>query len=156
MADEIKNIKDVADSDKLAGDLETGKKVTLFRCAGTGLFFPSDYLENWGIKYGFSLGRDPVSECLETMWSVGVVMPKDFKSEEQLMYPVRQGNHQVDAFVMTKAAADNIKRTGQMAILGIDDPFMIKRAKIIRNKQLKNKNRLLQTYLNVNGVRNNA
>jgi len=148
----MENIKNVTDLENLSSDLETGKKVTLFRCAGTGLFFPSDYSDSWGIKYGIGLGRKVVSECLESMWTVGIDVPKKLKSPEQIMVPLRQGNHQVDAYVMSKEAAKAIKDSGQMAICACDDPFMDKRAKVIRNKQLKNKNRLLQTFLNVKGV----
>lgn len=38
--------------------------VKAYRCNRTGLMFPADYVDQWGIKYGIGLGSKPVSEAL--------------------------------------------------------------------------------------------
>ncbi len=46
------------------------KKVIAFRCARTGMFFPADYQEGWGKKYGVGLGPVPVSEALTNNYAM--------------------------------------------------------------------------------------
>lgn len=137
------NLKSITDSHKLTDDIVTGSKVLMFRCSGSGLFFPSDYLQEWGRKYGIGLGSSPVSECLETDWYANVAIPKNLRTLEQIMYPVYQGNHQVDAFILSPEGAQQAAK----AVLFSEDPFMDKRAKIIRDKQMNNVNGKLKHYV---------
>lgn len=41
-------------------------KIKVYRCGHSGLYFPGDYAEKWGMFYGRGLGPTPVSECLNT------------------------------------------------------------------------------------------
>lgn len=140
------NLKSITDSHNLTDDIVSGSKVLMFRCSGSGLFFPADYLEQWGRKYGIGLGKAPVSECLETDWYANVAIPKNLRSIDQIMYPVYQANHQVDAFILSPEGAAK----AQKAILLSEDPFMDARAKIIRGKQLENVNGKLRHYVHSN------
>jgi len=148
----IRDLKSITDSSKLKDDILSGEKVQLFRCAGSGLYFPSDYLEMWGRKYGLGLGPVVVSECLETEWQAGVAIPKDIKSPTQIMFPLKQGNHQVDAYIVKSADIVNFQKEYQFAVLIFLDAFMEKRAGIIRDKQLRNKNGRLAATMGVNGM----
>lgn len=132
----VENLKTITDQHKLTDAIVSGEKVIRFRCSGSGLFFPADYLKEWGRKYGHGLGASPVSECLETDWYQECAIPKNMRSVSQIMYPVKQGGHQVDAFILSKEASEQVN----MAIKFTDDPFGALRAKIIRDKQLNNPN----------------
>ena len=145
----IANLKSITDSQNLTDAIVKGEKVQLFRCAGSGLFFPGDYLNEWGRKYGHGLGRTPVSECLETDWYREVAQPDNLLNEEQIMYPIMQGNHPIDAYIVDLESFKGIVEGGQMAVLMKDDPFLVSRAKILRNKQLENPNKRLKTFLNI-------
>jgi len=139
------NLKSITDSAGLKDDLVNGKKVQFFRCAGTGLFFPSDYVRMWGRMYGSGLGKAVVSECLETNWEAPLAIPMHIRRPEQVMYPLQQGGHQVDAWIIGAAEA----KQALAAILMADDPFIEERGMLIRNKQLANKNGRLKTALSV-------
>jgi len=138
----VKSLKTVTDRlDKLDALMGGGLELH-FRCASSGKFFPGDYIAEWGRKYGIGLGKQPVSECLYTMYEMKPAIPASLRNVNQIMYPV--GNHyaQVDAHFLPKGFVN-----GGSAILMIDDPFMIKRAEIIREKQIKNPNRLLASIV---------
>jgi len=123
--------------------IQSGEKVVLYQCQGTGLYFPGDYLEMWGRKYGHGLGKKPVSECLESNYTRKVAFPKKLKNVEQIMFPLEHGNHDIDAVIMSPEEAKKCKP----AILMINDPFMQKRGKLLRQKQLDNKNGLLKQLI---------
>jgi len=122
--------------------------VTLFRCAGSGLFFPPDYVEQWGRKYGKGLGPRVVSEVMETDWQRPCAIPKNLRSPDQVMYPMGNRCAQVDAITMTE---DEAKKS-PMAVLLADDPFYVKIAKLVRDKQLKNSNGRLKAVLGTKNI----
>jgi len=131
-----KQLLSITDSHDLTDSIQKGEKVILFRCAGSGLYFPGDYLELWGRKYGHGLGRHVVSECLETDWYSPVAIPQNLRTPTQIMFPMKQGEHQVDAAIMSQKEAQRCKP----AVLQINDPYYDLIAKIIRDKQLANRN----------------
>jgi hypothetical protein len=141
-------IKTITDGSGLTDDLMSGKKVLLFMCTHSGLYFPSDYLKEWGRKYGHGLGASPVSECLETLWEHPVANPKNLRSADQIMYPVGHHYGQVDAVIMPAAEA----KTATSAIFMIEDPYMELRSRIIREKQMKNPNGRLKASVNSRGL----
>lgn len=117
-------------------------KVTAYRCQGTGLYFPDDYIENWGRNYGKGLGNRPVSECLQTKWNSPIADPgPNIRNKTQIMFPVGVGFHGID-----RVEVEESEFKANRAITMKEDPFMEKRAEIIRNKQMNNKNGRLKAY----------
>jgi len=114
-----------------------------FQCQGTGLLFPGDFRKNWGRGgYGSGLGNEPVSECLETSWNSKVSKPANLQNVDQIMYPVNCPRYPLQRIELKEPA-----KADQMAILMKDDPNYNKRAEIIREKQMNNKNGLLKAQL---------
>lgn len=93
-----------------------------FRCSRTGLLFPSDYIEEWGRKYGIGLGPVPISEALVNDYQ------RDIAGD---MHGLSVSRAQVDMVEVTEE--EFLKN---QAILDIDDPKLKMRAEIMRNKQL--------------------
>jgi len=137
-----KNLKTVTDSRKDIDGLQSGKMQLWFRCSQSGLYYPADYIAQWGRKYGIGLGKAPVSESLYTMWEQKVANPARLKSVTQIMYPLGVSKAQVDSHIVP---ANFIN--GSAAIIDLDDPFMDERAGIVREKQFHNKNGKLRALL---------
>lgn len=98
-----------------------------FRCSRTGVFFPADYVEEWGRKYGIGLGPVPVSEALVNDYmSKPVVSP-----EGKAMHPIGTCRAQVDLVEVTEEEFNKSK-----AVLASEDVSYNKRAVIMRDKQL--------------------
>lgn len=112
--------------------------VAAFRCSRTGLYYPSDYVEEWGRKYGHGLGPVPVSEALINNYDSPVC---DGRSTDQTMHSLSTSKAQID-FVMVEEAEYKSK----MAILAIDDDGMSKRAPLMRDKQLQKSSRLAAMF----------
>lgn len=149
-----KNLKSITDSHKLTDDLQSKKKTLLFRCAGSGLYFPGNYVEQWGRKYGIGLGPNVLSECLETDWNAPCAVPENLRTPEQIMFPVKQGGHQVDAYIVpTEQIEAQFADFDSFAVVAKLDPYIVKRGMIVRNKQLENKNGRLKAIMAVNGIR---
>jgi len=89
-----------------------------------------------------------VSECLETNWHQKVPKFEDVKYVEQVMFPVGYGYHPIDSVFIDKSEADK----GIMAVLKINDQAMVRRAGIIRNKQMNHRNGRLKALLAVNRI----
>jgi len=147
-ADVEKSLKSVTDSLKHLDALIKGEKRQLFRCVGTGLYFPPNYIEEWGRLFGIGYGPKPVSECLETNWHQKVPEFDDIKYVEQVMCPVGIAYHPIDNVIIDKNESDK----GTMAVLVINDQAMVRRAGIIRNKQMNHKNGRLRALLAVNRI----
>jgi|WetSurMetagenome_2_1015567.scaffolds.fasta_scaffold10728_5 hypothetical protein len=108
--------------------------VKAFRCSRTGLYFPGDYVEEWGRKYGQNaIGSQPVSEALITDYSADPVAGPDGKT----MHPMVQCRAQVDYCEVEEETFMN-----NQAILHSDDQMYKKRAEIMRYKQLLKSNRV--------------
>ncbi len=102
----------------------------VYKCNRCGTFFPDDYYDNWGRKYGIGLGPTPVCEALDSKYDVppiaSVMDPSTF------MHPVGvcRGN----------VIAADVDEATPTATLAIDDPYMIKRAAIMKEKQISKSN----------------
>lgn len=112
----------------------------MFFCGHSRLFLPGDYLKEWGRLYGIGLGPDPVSEVLDTDYETAPpeITPR-IRSIEQIMHPVRSSRAQVDFIMVAPGKAI------EKAVLEIEDPYMDRRAPIVRAKQLKNPRGRLRT-----------
>lgn len=108
----------------------------VFRCSRTGLYYPSDYVENWGRKYGIGLGPVPISEALTNQYEETVAESDDMSKS---MHPVGVSRAQIDCVDVSDEEYENNK-----AILAIDDPKMHQRSTIMRDKQLQ-KSRKMQS-----------
>lgn len=108
--------------------------VMAFHCNHSGLYFPSDYIKNWGRPYGVGLGPDPVSEVLDSDYDTAPPkVSEDTLDVETIMHPLVVTRVQID-LVTVPAIVYNANK----AILAVDDPRMRERVKIIRPKQLEN------------------
>lgn len=135
----IENVKSLTDKmtmvDKVFEKLRVGQNMVLaFQCGHSQLYFPGDYLKQWGRLYGIGLGPTPVSEVLDTdYYTAPPTITNEIKSLDQIMHPVGNCFAQVDAMLVEESAYN-----AAQAILAIDDPYMDKRIAIIRPKQLEN------------------
>jgi hypothetical protein len=100
--------------------------VKAYRCNRTGLMFPADYVEQWGIKYGIGLGCKPVSEAL-----VNDYKAKKTGEGESEMYPVATSCAEV-----TEVEVDEDVYNAKRAILNYEDPNLNARAIIMRLRQI--------------------
>lgn len=109
-----------------------------FRCARTGMYFPADYVEEWGKKYGIGLGSEPISEALTNRYDIPIAEAADAK---RTMHPVGVCRAQVDLVDVPEEVAAE-----RMAVLAIDDPNMNRRAAIMRDRQLLHGNKMQQLF----------
>ena len=107
-----------------------------FRCSRTGLMFPSDYVENWGSKYGIGLGPVPISEALVNDYHRGPVGESDTG-----MHPLSVSRAQVDLVDVSEEEFIEYE-----AILDIDDVSMRRRAPLMRAKQLIKSNVMINKF----------
>lgn len=114
------------------------KKVFAFRCSRTGLYFPADYVEQWGKKYGDGLGPVPVSEALTNEYGQGI--PEGSRQGEA-MHPLAVCKAQVDLVQITEAEYEANK-----AILDKEDQSLTKRATLMREKQTLKSNAMQALY----------
>lgn len=126
------SLKTVTDRLSILDDLVRGKKHMVFRCSHSGLYFPADYLKEWGRKYGKGLGPEPVSECLDTDYNMPVVARAGVQSHLDCIHPFGVTRAQVDCVFLPEV------EPGERLILHEDDPSYRERVKIIREKQLVN------------------
>jgi len=109
-------------------------KVLAFRCNHSGLYFPADYVKGWGKGYGVGLGPDPVSEVLDSDYDTAPPAINDNTREiESIMHPLVCTRMQVDLVEVNEAEYEDGR-----AVLASQDPRMRARARICRDKQLKN------------------
>lgn len=113
-----------------------GVKVTLaFRCAHSSLLFPADYCKQWGVKYGVGLGPRPVSEVLDSIYSVSPpdIQRQKIQSIDQIMHPVQHSMAEVHLVTVTE---DELAAAAAIPMAA--DAGMKKRLPIIIERQLKN------------------
>lgn len=110
--------------------------VKCYRCSHSGLYFPEDYVKEWGKKYGIGLGNVPVSEVLDT----------DYHSKidttvrgEKMMHSVGVTRAQLDFCIIPEEEYEANK-----AIIAVNDPDYSQRIDIIRSKQNKKSDKLKQ------------
>jgi len=132
----LANVKSITDRldivDKVFKQLKVGQKMVLaFQCGHSGLYFPADYVKEWGRLYGIGLGPHPVSEVLDSDYHTDPPdITRETRSLDQIMHPIGNCFAQVDHMLVEEGAyKDNL------AVLDKDDPFMDARAAICRAKQ---------------------
>lgn len=133
---------DLSTIDKILKAAKMGVEMEpVFQCGHSGLYFPRDYLNQWGRKYGIGLGPTPCSECLDTEYELDPppITPQ-IRDISQIAHPVYVTKAQVD-FDLVEV---NHFRSNRL-ICAIDDPFMEKRAMLVRGKQLLNPRGKLHT-----------
>lgn len=110
--------------------------VPVFRCAHSGLMLPGDYVKQWGRTYGSGQGPDPVSEILDTDYSVLPPLPTAqtrLTSMAQIMHPAGPCGAQVDLVMVHPDEA-----TAKAAVLRNEDRQCARRTSILLDKQMKN------------------
>lgn len=114
-----------------------------FRCAHSGLLLPGNFVKDWGREFGVGYGPSPVSEILDTDYSVPPpAITPDIRRIEQIMHPVRVCGAQVDLVMVSPEEFE-----AKAAILDSRDPGMERRASIVRAKQMQNpQSRLPNVY----------
>jgi len=128
VTDSLTNLDRIIRAGKLGVDMEL-----VFQCGESGIYYPSDYVKNWGKLYGIGLGPHPVSESLQSEYEVAPPDIKGLKSIDQIMHPMRVSCAQMD---MMEVAVDQVVE--RKAVLDLKDPDYVERAAILRDKQLKN------------------
>lgn len=99
-----------------------------YKCTRTGLLFPGDYMEKWGIDgLGLGLGPKPVSEALVNYYQGKPVFDAHGKNE---MYPVGVCCAPLDEVEVTES-----EFMAKAAILSAEDPGMNLRGEIMRSRQ---------------------
>lgn len=104
-----------------------------FRCARTGMLYPSDYVEQWGRRYGIGLGTVPVSEALTNEYQSPLV-PNNERPLDT-MFPVAVCRAQVDLVEIPDDSEDLKPGSDRLPVLAIDDPNMTIRSEIMRGRQ---------------------
>lgn len=98
----------------------------VFRCSRTGLYYPADYAELWGRKYGIGLGPEPVSEALVNLYD-----RKPSDRSAVLMHPLAVCRAQMDCINVTED-----EYLMHVPVLQIEDKRMALRAPLMRAKQM--------------------
>ena len=115
-----------------------------YQCSSTGLYYPADYVEEWGRQYGIGLGPNPCSEAWESMYETPVAMPtRDTRSLHDCGHPVR--NCMAPVFPVEVTAEEY---QANKAICQHEDPRGIARWEIVRALQVKNKKGRIHIALN--------
>lgn len=117
--------------------------VLAFACSHSGLLLPGNYVKDWGRDgIGIGLGPHPVSEILDSDYDTPPAGIKgDMRRAEQVMHPIGYCFAQVDRVMVPPA-----EYSSKMAVLDRDDPDMLQRVKIIREKQLANPRSQLREF----------
>jgi len=125
-------------------DIVSGKgMVPAFQCGHSGLLLPGDYVKEWGRLYGIGLGPHPVSEVLDTDYSIPPApITPDIRRIEQIMHPVGVCFAQVDLMLVTPE-----ELVTKAAITDLEDRGMHERIKIIHEKQMVNPKSQLRVHL---------
>jgi len=119
---------------KIMDQLKVGDMVAAFQCGHSGMYFPSDYVKEYGRKYGVGLGPSVCSETLNTQYHVELPpITNKTRSLDQIMHPLEVTRAEVHLVTIPK------KQYGAARlILHADDPDYIHRAPILRANQMKN------------------
>lgn len=135
------NLQSVTDSTAQLDALVTGKAHMYFVCLHSGKYFPANYVKEWGRLYGVGLGRDVVSECLDSQYEV-VPSLHNIRSLKQIMHPVVASRAPLDVIYLPEPAPES-----ELLIPAYQDKFGDARAEIIRANQLNNPANLIQVAL---------
>ena len=120
--------------DKTLKGAGIGVPMTLaFQCGHSGLYFPPDYLREYGRKYGVGLGPTiGMSEILNSDYSADLPpITPDIEDIGQIMHPLYHVGVPVHLVSIPQTQYDANK-----PILMSDDPMMRKRGPVLYQKQL--------------------
>lgn len=133
------NVRSVSDSNRIIDEILKANRmgrnmVMAFQCGESGLYYPPDYIKEWGKLYGIGLGPHPVSESLQSEYEVAPpAITPETQSLLQIMHPVRSSCAQMDLdLVDASVFAD------KAAVLVHEDPLMRRRVPILYSKQVAN------------------
>lgn len=135
----VANVKAITDRlDKVDAVFKAAKlgvdMILVFQCNESGLYYPADYVRNWGMPWGDGLGPDVCSESLQSEYDVPPPeISRDIVSLDQIMHPVKVSKAQVDAHLVERSIAE-----ANMAVFEHEDFRMRLRAPILRTKQMNN------------------
>lgn len=105
-----------------------------YRCAASGLYYPEDYMSEWGVKYGIGLGPTPVSETWQSEFNLAPpAITPNIRDIGQIMHPCYVSKAQLDLVEVTEQEFQDNR-----AITDLEDPYGEARAAIVRRKQLAN------------------
>lgn len=108
--------------------------VLVFECGESGLFYPSDYVRNWGKPWGDGLGPDVCSESLQSQYDIDPPeVSREIRDLNQIMHPLRSSKAQMDAHMVDVRTIE-----GLTPVAAHEDWDMRRRAPILRGKQLVN------------------
>lgn len=135
----VMNVKAISDRltivDKILKERGAGVDMVLaFQCGHSRLYYPADYVKEWGKLYGIGLGPDVCSEALNSAYDVPppAITPA-IRSIDQIMHPLMHCRSQMDTVLVERSIFHKGK-----AVLGVEDGWYQRRAPILRNKQLQN------------------
>lgn len=135
------NLQSVTDNTAKLDKLIKGGELMYFQCLHSGKFYPPDYVKQWGRLYGIGLGRDVVSECLDTAYDVEPSLYK-IRSVSQIMHPCFVSRAPMDvAFLVSPPAPSDL------LIPAYKDRLGDKRGLLMRDNQLKNPQNRIRAYL---------
>lgn len=135
----LANVKSITDHMKYVDEVfaaaRLGKEMALvFQCSESGLYYPADYARNWGKDWGDGLGPDVCSETLQSQYDIDPPeVTREIRDLNQIMHPVRVSRAQMDAHLVDVRVVE-----GLMAIPEKADYGLVRRAPILRSKQMKN------------------
>jgi hypothetical protein len=105
-----------------------------YQCSSTGLYYPADYFEQWGRKYGVGLGPVPCSEAWESCYETAPAKGgRDIQSADQLGHGIR-----VCGAPMFPVNVTEDEYAAGKAVLHSEDPTGKNRWAIVRAIQDKN------------------
>jgi len=97
-----------------------------FQCERTDCYYPADYVEMWGRKYGIGLGRKPISEAIVNLYGQPVAENKQTGSADIAIGQCHADINRVEVSLEEYESNE--------AILAIDDPYYVQRAALMREK----------------------
>jgi len=129
ITDRMTHVDEVFRAARLGRDM-----VLVFQCNESGLYYPAEYVRQWGKDFGLLLGPDVCSESLQSQYDIAPPMPdRTTVSMDQIMHPIRVSRAQVDAHLVERAIAE-----ANMAIPAAGDDELRMRAPILLRKQRAN------------------
>lgn len=135
----LANVKSVTDRMTIVDSILKANRmgvdmVMAFQCGESGLYYPANYVKDWGKSYGIGLGPHPVSESLQSEYDVAPpAITSETQNLVQIMHPLRSSGAQMD---LCTVGAEWFAAHQAVPVQG--DEKMAKRAPILYAKQVAN------------------
>lgn len=133
------NVKSVTDRMTIVDEIFKANKmgrtmVMAFQCGESRLYYPANYVKDWGKEYGIGLGPHPVSESLQSEYDVAPpAITPETQSILQIMHPLRSSGAQMDL-----CTVDELSYKSGLAVLAKGDEKLGKRSPILYARQCVN------------------